>query len=461
MKCVQGRWLATHEEHALPARSVFVAAGAVPNTIYAQEHPEGLKLEGDHFLPHVEHLGGLQPVRVAEHCKTSEFGPFTSYERDGRLVTFIGDTNPVFHGSVVKAIASAQRSYPLVMNALQHRPAAAGTPYRVFRECMQDLLSPRVAEVKPLQGMVELWVHAPLAARNFRPGQFYRLQTFESSAPLVQGTRLQVPLLTVSGTGVKDDRIRLLVLQWGTGPRLVDRLKPGDPLVLMGPTGAPVDMPSGQTVLVIAGRWGAAVMLDIGHALRAAGNRVLYVAAFGKADEVSHQDELEAGIDQIIWCTAAEPKITARRHQDRSVVSTDTLDLLRRYAVGELDSGPGNSTIPLRAVDRILVMGSTGLLKAWQSALNDGLRSYFKADVQAFGTVGSPMQCMLKGVCAQCLQWQVDPETGQRTRAVFSCAGQDQPLAWIDLDNLAARQTQNRLADHLSALWLDHVLTQP
>ena len=70
------------------------------------------------------------------------------------------------------------------------------------------------------------------------------------------------------------------------------------------------------------------------------------------------------------------------------------------------------------------------------------------------------MQCMLKGVCAQCLQWQVDPETGQRTRAVFSCAQQDQPLAWIDLDNLAARQSQNRLADHLSALWLNYVLAQ-
>jgi hypothetical protein len=65
---------------------------------------------------------------------------------------------------------------------------------------------------------------------------------------------------------------------------------------------------------------------------------------------------------------------------------------------------------------------------------------------------------MLKGVCAQCLNWQIDPNTGQRTRAVFSCAQQDQPLAWIDLDNLAARQRQNSVADTVSALWLDHVL---
>ena len=62
------------------------------------------------------------------------------------------------------------------------------------------------------------------------------------------------------------------------------------------------------------------------------------------------------------------------------------------------------------------------------------------------------------GVCAQCLQWQIDPATGLRTRAVFSCAEQDQPLAWVDLENLAARQAQNRLSERLSNQWLSIVL---
>jgi hypothetical protein len=143
------------------------------------------------------------------------------------------------------------------------------------------------------------------------------------------------------------------------------------------------------------------------------------------------------------------------------VVASDVVELLERYGAGEICQEEGPQPIPLNQVDRMMVMGSTGLLKACQAALADGpLQAYFRSDVQAVGTVGSPMQCMSKGVCAQCLQWQIDPETGQRTRAVFSCAGQDQPLAWIDLDNLVARQTQNRLADRLSSLWLDYVLAQ-
>lgn len=454
-----GHWAATGTERRLPARAIFIAAGTVPNTIYEREHAGTFQLQGNHFLPHQPTAAGLEPVDDADHCKTPVFGPLTSYDNGGRRVSFIGDTHPAFHGSVVKAIASGMRTYPYVLAAMTHEPPATGRSHEDFLEEMDDLFTARVVEVRrDNPAMVELWVRAPMAARNFRPGQFFRLQTFESLSPVVDDTRLQIPLITVSGTGVKDDCIRLMILQWGAGPRLVGRLQPGDPMVLMGPTGAPTDMPTGRTIMVVAGRWGAAVMLDIGAALRAAGNRVLYVAAFGAAGDVDHQDELEAGADQVIWCTAKDECIQPRRPQDISLQATDMIDVVRRY--GDGDIGPAEGAIPLSDVDRIMVMGGTGLLKGFQSAVQGELKARFAADCDAFGTVGSPMQCMMQGVCAQCLQWQIDPETGERTRPVFSCAGQDQPLTWIDLDNLAARQQQNRLSDRLNGQWLEQVLQQ-
>ena len=45
----------------------------------------------------------------------------------------------------------------------------------------------RVERLTPT--IVEVVVRAPAAARRFRPGQFYRLQNFESLAPCVDGTR--------------------------------------------------------------------------------------------------------------------------------------------------------------------------------------------------------------------------------------------------------------------------------
>jgi len=453
-----GRWMAKGKEVSLPSRAILVAAGTFPNTIYENEHPGTFEIEGDHFLPHVVHKYNVQPVRVAEHCKAPVFGPFTSYEKDRHRVTFIGDAHPVFHGSVVKAIASAARSYPEVMAGLSQLPAVRADLdyYNRFTTILSEKLAPRVDEIRDSHpAFIELFIKAPMAARNFEPGQFFRFQTYESFSQKVDGTRLQIPLQTISGAGVDGDRIRLFLMRFGMNPKLAARLKPGDPVVLMGPTGAPTAIRDGRTVLVIAGSWGAAVMLSLGPALKARGNRVLYFAAYPNAEQVYYQPELEQCADQIVWLTGKGPLITTNRPNDISLQATDAIEVIDRYGHGRLDRP---AVVGLKDVDEILVMGSTSLLRAFQHAMRDGLAGLFRENVEIVGTVGSPMQCMLKGVCAQCLQWQVDPDTGERTRAVFSCAMQDQPLLWIDVENLAARQKQNRLQDHLTDLWVDHVL---
>ncbi len=455
----EGRWMSLGKEVNVPSRAIMVAAGTFPNIIYELEHPGTLRIEDNHFLAHVAHRHGVQPVGVAEHCKAPEFGPFTSYDRDHRRVSFIGDAHPVFNGSVVKAITSANRSYPEIVADLMAlpEPRPRHSDPSLFIHAVADQLTTRIADIDFKHPVViELWVRAPMAAKNFQPGQFFRLQTYETSSPKSNGTRLQIPLLTISGAGVRGDCVRLLLLRFGANAQLAEQLKPGDRIVLMGPTGAPTEIDNDKTVLVIAGSWGAAVMLGLGPALRAKNNRVLYFSAYDTAEQVYYQDELEQCADQIVWATAEGAPITANRPQDISVQSRNVIDLLRQYHRGEF-SGPDQG-IQLTDVNEVLVIGSTGLLRGLQSAMQSDLRHIFREDVNILGTVGSPMQCMLKGVCAQCLQWQIDPDSGERTRAVFSCAMQDQPLMWIDIDNLAARQAQNRLQEHLGAMWVEYVL---
>ena len=53
----------------------------------------------------------------------------------------------------------------------------------------------------------------------------------------------------------------------------------------------------------------------------------------------------------------------------------------------------------------------------------------------AIGSINSPMQCMMKEVCAQCLQKHTDPKTGKET-LVFSCFNQDQELDAVDFKHL-------------------------
>ncbi|HEX7667845.1 MAG TPA: hypothetical protein VF407_25135, partial [Polyangiaceae bacterium] len=71
----------------------------------------------------------------------------------------------------------------------------------------------------------------------------------------------------------------------------------------------------------------------------------------------------------------------------------------------------------------------------------------------------SPMQCMMKEICAQCLQKHTDPETG-KTTVVFSCANQDQDLDTVDFGHLRERLRINSMQEKLADAWLLRLLKQ-
>ena len=67
------------------------------------------------------------------------------------------------------------------------------------------------------------------------------------------------------------------------------------------------------------------------------------------------------------------------------------------------------------------------------------------------------MQCMMKEICAQCLQRQRDPVTGTET-IVFSCFNQDQDMDRVDFPTLRRRLSQNGAQEKLTRLWIDRAL---
>jgi len=84
------------------------------------------------------------------------------------------------------------------------------------------------------------------------------------------------------------------------------------------------------------------------------------------------------------------------------------------------------------------------------------LQPHLRKDHVGIASINSPMQCMMKEVCAQCLQRHVDPATGKAT-ILFTCFNQDQPLDHVDWDHLRQRLSQNTVQEKLSAQWLDHL----
>ena len=106
---------------------------------------------------------------------------------------------------------------------------------------------------------------------------------------------------------------------------------------------------------------------------------------------------------------------------------------------------PGGWTgqpIPLNEAEHLIVIGSDRMMQAVGVARRGVLAPYLRPGHTAIGSINSPMQCMMKEVCAQCLQPQIDPETGART-VIFSCFNQDQPLDRVDFPALNERLRQN------------------
>src|SRR4029077_1251868 len=97
------------------------------------------------------------------------------------------------------------------------------------------------------------------------------------------------------------------------------------------------------------------------------------------------------------------------------------------------------------------------MMNAVRLARHEGLKPYLKPEHRALGSINSPMQCMLKEICAQCLQLHRDPLTGKES-VVFSCFNQAQELDCVDFDCRRQRLRQNGVQEKIGALWIDRSL---
>ena len=454
----------TEGDVVLPARTVFVAAGTQPNTVLARESPQHAVLDGKWFRA-LDDSG--HPVRPPQGlAKPGEPRVLMHGEPGGRWISFFGDVHPSWAGNVVKAMASAKQGWPVVSRVLADRPPTDPAPTAEFFARLDALLRARVVRVDRLAPtIVDVVVHAPMAARRFEPGQFYRLQNLESQAVRVAGpgglpTRLVMENLALTGAWVDRAQglVSTIVLEMGGSSDLCRLLRPGEPVVLMGPTGAPTEIPSAETVVLAGGGLGNAVLFSIGAAMRARGCKVLYFAGYRQAIDRYKVADIEAAADVVVWCCDQSPGFVPGRPQDRAFVG-NIVEAMRAWAEGApLPAPPGRTDSPDRPLrladaDRLVAIGSDRMMGAVARARHGVLAAHLKPGHVAIGSINSPMQCMMKEICAQCLQPQRDPLTG-RTRLVFSCVNQDQPLDWVDFDALDARLRQNGLQERLTSAWV-------
>ncbi len=439
----------------LPAKTVCVAAGTAPNVIYEKEYPGTFKLDqwNQYFEPFqvVKNADGISQI------ESSKSGFFTSYQSQGKFISYYGDNHPKYAGNVVKAMSSAKHGYSkvteLFADEIKNKQVDT-SKFAQLAEVLADQLVAKVVRVERLTPtIVDVIVKAPLQARKFEPGQFYRLQNFETNAPIVNGKKLMMENLALTGAWVDEEKglLSMIVLEMGTSSRLCAMLKEGEEVMVMGPTGTPTEIPENETVLLAGGGLGNAVLFSIAKAMKANNNNVIYFAGYKNGADIFKREEVENATNQVIWASDFGDEIVPQRPQD-SHFRGNIVQAMIAYSEGKL----GEQTVKLSDVDRIIAIGSDRMMNGVKEARYTTLKPHLKENHIAIGSINSPMQCMMKEVCAQCLQRHINPITGEETW-VFSCYNQDQELDRVDFKNLNDRLRMNSIQEKLSNLWLDKV----
>ncbi len=211
----------------------------------------------------------------------------TSYRKDGQYVSFYGDNHPRYAGNVVKAMASAKHGYPQRRRRCSSARSARHDPARqperdatlgaLFAK-LDDLLRRDRRRGQPPDADDRRGRRARAAGGAAASSRASSIACRTSRAARRASTArvLAMEGLALTGAWVDKEHGPALADRARDGQRrrgCARRCKPGEPVVVMGPTGTPTEIPQGETVLLAGGGLGNAVLFSIGKALRAAGNR--------------------------------------------------------------------------------------------------------------------------------------------------------------------------------------------
>lgn len=156
----------------------------------------------------------------------------------------------------------------------------------MFKITHKEFLSPTVFKIE---------IEAPLIARNRKAGHFVIIKLGE------KGERIP---LTIVGSDTEKGTITLIAQRVGVSSAKLSKLEAGDYITdVSGPLGNATHVDHVGTVLCAGGGVGAAPLLPIAQALKAAGNRVITVLAARNQSLIILEDELKACSDELIVMT--------------------------------------------------------------------------------------------------------------------------------------------------------------
>jgi NADPH-dependent glutamate synthase beta subunit-like oxidoreductase/NAD(P)H-flavin reductase len=418
------------DEKTFECKSLIVAAGTSPNVSPLTQDGLEFSLEGKYFK-------ALTPKSVITKID----------ENSKKAVSFFGDLHPNFEGNVVKAMASAKVGYKEISQVLTLIKEKNQTKFDEFEAKINHEFLVRIEKIDRLSNhVVEVFVKAPLLAKQTQIGQIFRLQNYHALASKVGDQLLAMEGVAITALSVDCERgiISGIIVETGGSTSLIKNFKSGEPCVFMGPSGKPNEIPQNETVVLVGGGRGNQPLTALAEAYKKNGCRVIFIAGYRKNSSVVRQQRMENSCEILVCAIEEEVPNLKFEKAANYCFQGSVIDALKNHFIQNPEK-----------IDRIFTIGNNQMMHAVAKLRAENLvESISKAPI-ATASLNAPMQCMLKGVCSQCLQKRKN-EKGE-DEYFYACGDQDQNMDRFDFAHLHNRCEQNSLSEKVSKMWLDTV----
>lgn len=314
------------------------------------------------------------------------------------IVSVLGDLSDDYSGSVVKAIASAKKACPEISQSLVQSQKKSQAPFSAFTSNLQERYKAFLVQKTALpNGTFDIWIKCPSAAENFKPGHFFKIQLYRTD----NREHLIIPL-----TGIEADLPQGLI-KFNVSPAMrftqsLLSLNTGERLALMGPTGSAYPIPQNQNILLIATGHGIPALNAIAHEMKKQDCIITFLAGFKNPASLDKEKEIGKNIDNFIPFFQEEAPTLKESLEKALEKSTYT---------------------------HVLIKMPPFLVNTIHPLLKEKLPH--KTEMNYSLTI--PMQCMMKGICGQCIQKHTIPG---KNEYIFSCTQAEQPLDSLCQDHL-------------------------
>ncbi len=225
-------------ERILPCKTLLLGTGLKPNASIVHDE-DCLIIEND-YLKTVDDDDLDNPLLKVKNSK---------YQNK---ISCFGDLNSRYHGSVVKAMASAKKGYPFILDSLKQ---TALQEFKVlenetFIDQWKNLTGIYVQKIQKFDHWIEVIIHAPLQAKAYRTGYIYKLNRFftthkSEKTPYSEGVAL-------SPLKVDDQTLTFLIHQAGASSFSMNNVRMNEPISLTGPSGDQFEVYENQNIVLVA-----------------------------------------------------------------------------------------------------------------------------------------------------------------------------------------------------------------